>query len=512
MKRIKLECRDTRAKVGLRKPADRSIRPMRLRLLSCAFLFASSGLAQVPTHPVPQVAERVAPQDPSPAPVASGEADHALVAIPSRPEVSDPMLVELPRPQRQLGSWQEALTQLRARSTDLATAYAEVLKAEAQSRIALAALLPTITGTATVTHQLITSQSNAGYVSTTTSTVSTSSDTLAGSLSLTQPLVDVKAWYDLRTARAAEVIQRLGVQSVKRSMTLSLATAVVSVVTAERVAEINRLSLRSALELLELTKKKAVLGTAMGLDVVRAEQNVSSTRSSIVSGDESLRQAREALGLALGEPQEVGVAAGIKIDELVGVLDQSCQKLKSPLERPEVQAANQQLKVNERLIRSAELSFLPTLRAQSTLSESTSLSLSSPRTTWSISAVLSVPIWDGGARYGNLRNARASRDEAAYTIEAKRRTITIEVQQASRSVQVAEQSLDVASKSAELAARNDALTRISFQLGKGTTSFELVAAAVALQQAQVQMAVQEFGLVNARLQALLTMARCSDAS
>jgi outer membrane protein TolC len=511
MKRTKHEQRDPRATVSLVKPADRRIRPTRLRVLTSACLFASSGLAQLPAHPTPQAAVSANAQAFSPAPVTSSAADQSLAVIPSRPEVSDPMLTELPRPQRQLGSWQEALTQLRARSTDLATAYAEVIKAEAQSRIALAALLPTLTGTATATHQIV-SQAGASYVSATSPTITTSSDSLVGSLSLSQALIDVKAWHDFGTARAAEEVQRLGVRSVKRIMTLSLATAVVAVVTAERVAEINRLSLQSALELLELTKRKAALGTATGLDIVRAEQNVSTTRSSIVSGDESLRQAREALGLVLGEPQEVGVAADIKIDELVGVLNQSCQPLKSPLDRPELQAANQQLKVNERLIRSAELSFLPTLRAQSSLNETATFNGSPPRSTWSISAVLSVPIWDGGARYGTLRNARAARDEAAYTIEAKRRTITIEVLQASRSVQVAEQSLEVARKSAELAARNNALTRMSFQLGQGTTSFELVAASVALQQAQVQMAVQEFGLVNARLQALLTMARCSDAS
>ncbi len=91
-----------------------------------------------------------------------------------------------------------------------------------------------------------------------------------------------------------------------------------------------------------------------------------------------------------------------------------------------------------------------------------------------------------------------------------RRSITIEVEQARRAVQVAEQSVAVARNSAALAARNDELTRTAYRLGQGTTSFELVAAAVALQQAQVQLAVQEFGVVGARLTALLTMARCSD--
>lgn len=479
--------------------------PARLPLIGCACLVASTTQAQGISSTAPVSAPTALPPP-------------AAVAIPNRPEVNDPMLSEQPRPQRELGSWQEALTQLRARSIDLVTAYAEVTKAEAQSRIALAALLPTINGTATATHQFITRENVITTRDPTTGATQTrvvvtpNSDFINGGISLSQSLVDFKAWHDLGTAHAAEEIQRLGVQSIKRSMTLSLATAVVAVVTAERVSELNRIALRSALELLELTNRKAALGTATGLDVVRAEQNVSGARGSIVSGDESLRKAREALGLVLGEPQQVGVTAGIEISELVGKLSESCQQLASPLDRPELAVANQQLRVSERAIRSAELSFLPTLRAQSSVSSSTIDPGASPRTTWNIQAVLSVPIWDGGARYGTLRNARALRDQAAVAIEAKRRTITIEVQQARRSVQVAEQALTVARKSAELAARNDALTRTAFQLGKGTTSFELVAAAVALQQAQVQMAVQEFGLVNAKIQALLALARCSDGS
>jgi outer membrane protein TolC len=494
----------------LGKRALGALLPKPWRIFGLACFCASTAAAQAPAN---------APAPSASAPTSASAGVLLAPVEPSRLDVNDPMLADQPRPQRELASWQEAVTQLRARSTDLATAYAEVVKAEAQSRIALAALLPSITGTATATHQFITTQTQVisrdpNNPSATTSRWITSpnSDYINGSISLTQSLIDFKAWHDRGTARAAEEVQRLGVQSVKRTMMLSLATAVVSVVTAERVAELNRIALRSALELLELTNRKAALGTATGLDIVRAEQNVSNARSSIVSGDESLRQAREALGMILGEPQQVGVTAGIKIDDLIGNLGQSCQPLASPLERPELQAANQQLKVAERVIHSAELSFLPTLRAQSSVSSSTIDPGSAPRTTWNIQAVLSVPIWDGGARYGTLRASRASRDEAALAIEAKRRSITIETEQARRSVRVAEQSLEVARKSAELAQRNDELTRTAFRLGKGTTSFELVAAAVALQQAQVQMAVQEFGVVSAKIQSLLTMSRCVDAS
>jgi outer membrane protein TolC len=106
--------------------------------------------------------------------------------------------------------------------------------------------------------------------------------------------------------------------------------------------------------------------------------------------------------------------------------------------------------------------------------------------------------------------ARANRDEAAYSLESNRRSINVEVEQARRGVQVAEQALAVARTAADLAARSDELTRTAYRLGQGTTSFELVAAAQALQQAQIQLAVKEFGVVGARLSALLTMASCSE--
>jgi outer membrane protein TolC len=397
----------------------------------------------------------------------------------------------------------------------LATAYAEVSKAEAQSRIALASLLPSINASATGTHQFITNRvTTIQNITNGTQNIKTlttpSSDYISGNITVVQSLVDVKAWHDLGTARAAEVVQRLGIESVKRTMTLSLATSIVAVVTAERVAEINRIGLRSALELSDLTNRKRSLGAATGLDTVRAEQNVASARAAIVSGDESLRQSREALGMALGEPQQVAVAAALKLDGVLDGVGQTCRRLNNSTDRPELAAGRQQLVVAERGIRSVELSFLPTLKAQSAVSSSTLDPGAAPKATWNIQAVLTVPIWDGGARYGSLRSARAVRDEAAYSIESTQRSVTIEVEQARRAVQVAEQSVAVARNAATLAARNDELTRISYRLGQGTTSFELVAAAVALQQAQIQLAVQEFGVVGSRLTALLTMARCTD--
>ena len=355
--------------VSVRTVQVREFSPVRWLavLLLCCYPRATHAQTAVP------LAQSASLPEGSPASV--GSPLPTVPAVPKEPAVDDPMLVPPPRPQRELANWNEAAIELRARSTSLATAYAEVVKAEAQSRIALATLLPSINGNATATHQFITNKittitsvNPTTNVPTTLTTYSPPTDYISGSVTLVQDLIDAKAWYDLRTAHAAEVVQRLSVESAKRTMTLSLATSMVAVVTAERVAEINRIALRSALELLNLTKLKKSLGTATGLDVVHADQNVATARATIVTGDESLRQAREALGLALGEARQVGVASGLNLDGVLGSVGQACRRLNNSNDRPELAQARQQLAVAERGIHSAELSFLPTLKAQSTVS------------------------------------------------------------------------------------------------------------------------------------------------
>jgi multidrug efflux system outer membrane protein len=79
--------------------------------------------------------------------------------------------------------------------------------------------------------------------------------------------------------------------------------------------------------------------------------------------------------------------------------------------------------------------------------------------------------------------------------------------QARRNVEVARESLRVAKEARDLAFEVDRLTRAGYQTGKGT-SLELVASAVALRQAEVNLALEELGLVQARLSSLLTLATC----
>jgi outer membrane protein TolC len=421
------------------------------------------------------------------------------------------MLAPVPPPKRVLSSWDEAVTYLKARSTDMKIAFDQVLQAEAQTRIALAQYLPTINGTGAFTHQLITNTVAGGFAVTGTG-VATSTrvpipNTLVGQVQLQQDVINVQEFDQISINELNEDASRLSLDDKKRTLALSLANDIVSVVTAERSADINRVGLRVALEQLEITRRKQALGAANGLDVVRAEQNAANARATLVSGDESLREAREALGLALGIPEETGVAANVNVNGMAEGALASCRVVASVDDRPDIASARTNLEVAKRNLQNVWYQFLPTITAQSALSETTVVASGYPNPTWNVQAVLAVPIWDGGTRYGNLRNARAAQDIAAQTLESLRRQAIIQIQQAQRQLQVAEVSDKVALEQRDLATKNDQMTQQGYMVGQGT-SLELVTASEAHRQAELNLALADFNVVKARLLAVLALATC----
>lgn len=432
---------------------------------------------------------------------------------PKAPDVDDPMLTALPPPARTLKDWNDARSLLRTRSTDLAIAIADVQRAEAQARTALAAALPSINVNASATHNLITRESSqvSGRNPDGTpqfSPVSAPIPNIAsGNISAQMPLLNVRAWYNIGTQRKNVDATRLATEDVKRTLVLNLASAVVSVYTAERVAELNRIGLRNALERLALTERRQALGAGNGLDVVRAQQDAEATRSTLVSGDESLRQAREALGLALGLPQAIGVPPNIKLDELAQGALGSCKKADTVDQRADVASLKARAQVGARTVNDARWQFLPTINLSSTLSTTSQDTGALPRTLWNVQALLTVPIWDGGARYGALRDANAQLDQSLMRLEAQRRQATIDAVRAMRNVAVSENNLRVSEKTRDLALENDRLTRASYSEGRGT-SLELVTSATTLRQAEINLALREFDVVQARITAALVLSTC----
>jgi outer membrane protein TolC len=426
------------------------------------------------------------------------------------PDINDPMLEPLEPPLSTLASWQQALTLIQSRSTTVATARARIDEANARSRQALAGSLPTISGNGSVNRNLLFA---------TGSTVTGQSGlqnniripfpatTWNAGVSLRQPLVDIRTWYDIKTANTAIEAASVSSEDIERQALGALAETILSVITAERLAEVSRVSLRSNLSTLDLTQRRTRLGAASAVDVLRADQEVASTRSDVVQADETVRRARESLGMALGYPEAWGVASNIKVDGMDAQAKAVCKPLSDPEQRSDVRAAKLNVEVSERTAQSSNLGLSPTVDLVSDFSYTTDPRSARP-VLWSIGAVLTIPIYDGGRlgaeRNVNVANASIARQQLTDT----QRRARLEAVQAQRAVVVAEADFAVSRQARDIAGESARLARIAFVHGTGT-SFDLVESARRQRLGEIDVTIKEFEVVRARIAALLALSNCS---
>jgi multidrug efflux system outer membrane protein len=430
------------------------------------------------------------------------------------PAVSDPLLQAPAGAPETLASFDEALRRLRAGSDTLAIAAARADAAAAQSRQALAPLLPQLAGTASVNLDLLHPHdgppvAGAGALGDGAGRGGPTSPLGVGTLAVAVPLVNVALWQARAAARAGADAAQASLADTQRVLVFQLASTLVNVAAAERTAELQREGLRQALEREYLVKRTRELGTGTGLDVVRAQQDTRLARADVIAGREQLLQAREALGLLLGTAAPVGVPAA-ELEEgaaLEGAARRVCRT--APLEaRPDVLAARLQLRAAEELVAGARADYLPTLSLQSSASVYTVDPGPLKVPSWLVAAVLAVPLWDGGGRGARLDERQANARAAGSDAEAVGREASVDRGRAARGVSVARDLLTEAQGARDLAREADRMTRRSFEVGVAT-SFELVQSAQALRQAELALAARAFQLVTARVAAVVSEATCN---
>jgi outer membrane protein TolC len=480
----------------------------------CFFLASHAVLAQTAPAPKPAPAGP-APAAAQPAPAASG----AAPAEPVLPQITDDMLAPVPPAANVLQDWRDAVRLLREKSTNLRSLKAQEDVQRAVARQALAPALPSLTANGSVTRQLLRGERDFGVLTPPTmagglpgvqfgtATVPDPATTWQAGLNLRIPLLALSTWYNRGTALRQIEVAQLNTKAAERVNAALVADAIVEVVTAERLAEVSRISLESALSTLDLSKRRAALGAASTIDVLRIEQEVSLSRSQIVAANDGVLRARENLGAALGSPEPWGVTPTIRVDALADDAKGTCRPA-DVLTRADVRAAQAQVSVSKRNEESVSKTYWPTIDAVSSLTYWSPVSaINNEHVTWSVGGVLNWTLYDGGLRYSTRdQHVAETRVFNEQLNEAKRRA-RFEVTQAFRAVKSSEATLAVAAKTRELAAETARLTKVSYVNGSAT-SFDLVDTARRLREADVDYTIKEFDVLRAKIAALLALATC----
>jgi outer membrane protein, multidrug efflux system len=424
-------------------------------------------------------------------------------AQPMAPRVSDPMLASPPPAAVRLGNWEDVLRIIRARSPVYASSAQNIERARGAARVALAAVLPNLTAEAGYTHQFHTETVTLGGQS----VVTPAPNLVTGQGTIAWNVLNPRALYGVGTARRAVEAAELSFQDARRQIATSAVEALLATLSTARVAELNRVGLRTALERLGLTEARLRFGQGTQLDRDRALQDVAAARDQLVGGDESLRQAREALGLLLGIEGQVEAPPELDLAGFERAVAETCRLNQDIEDRPDVAAAKVRVEVAERNVDDALLQAAPFLSivAQGGYASEPTLA---PGGTFAVGATLTFPLYDGGARYGVLRDNRALAIQARADLVETRLAAAVASARADRAVRVFTTSRDIAREERDLAHRIDERTRTGYAQGLGT-SLDLVISAQALRAAENRLALLEFQVAQARADALLTSAECA---
>ena len=303
----------------------------------------------------------------------------------------------------------EVIEEARAANLDIAAAVAQIVQADAQSRIAGAPLLPGVTLNGSATHAR-SSQSTAGG-----SSGGSEFNNLSGSLTASY---EIDFWGKNRSAlRATEesaVASRYNREVVSLTTIVSVANTYFQVLAAQDRLRIARENVASATRILNLIKQQFSAGTASDLNVAQQESLVNTQRAAIPPLVQTLRQSEAALALLIARPPERVVIRGGSMRGIA--IPRITPGLPSELlaQRPDIRQAEAQLAAANANVQNARAQFLPsiTLTGEGGYQSAVLKTLLRPESAfYTLTAGLTQPIFEGGKLLCNLDLQKGIQDQ-----------------------------------------------------------------------------------------------------
>ena len=293
---------------------------------------------------------------------------------------------------------------------DIAAAVARFVQADAQARIAGAALLPTVSGGGSQTY-LRTSGSSASGLSIGGREVVNYSASLSASYQL-------DFWGQNRDAlQAAEetaIANRFDRDVVAITTLTAVASAYFQVLASQDRIRTAEHDIASATRILEAIKQRFKAGTGTDLDVAQQEAVVANLRAAVPPLRQTLDQNVNALALLVSRPPESVRISGGSLDQ-IGT-PRVAPGLPSELltQRPDIRRQEAQLASATANVGSARAQFFPSIQltGQGGYQSSSLVSLFQPHATFfNVVGSLTQPIFDGAKILGNFEFTKARQDE-----------------------------------------------------------------------------------------------------
>lgn len=307
-----------------------------------------------------------------------------------------------------------------------------------------------------------------------------------------------------RTRQAESQVRsaREALRTTEQSVLLSAVTAYMNLLRETAIFDLQRSNLEVLQEQLRQTKQRLESGNVTATDVYQSEARLSVGRTQLFAAEANYRTARAVYRQVIGiEPGKLHPATSV--DRFIP-RNLAAAMAAANAEHPTVTTAQYNMDVALHQIRIAEGALYPTLSLLGSIQRNYDIALTTPENfTASVGGQLSVPIYQGGAEFSQIRQAKETLGQRRYDLDLARDQARVTVAQAWAQLEASKGTIVATQgqvKSAESALNG---VREEARLGQRTTldvlnaQQELVNARVAMVGAQRDRVVNSYTLLAA---------------
>jgi outer membrane protein TolC len=260
------------------------------------------------------------------------------------------------------------------------------------------------------------------------------------------------------------------------------------------IIQVDETALDNAKGHADYARQRYAGGVGTSLDEVRARQEVATDEALVQQAYAQLATAEEVLGILAGDEGPLDTTGEVTLAEppsLESGLDDAVR-------RTDVVALDVRSRAALLVVSDEWSDYLPYLAATAEPFYQNPAIPTLPLTGYALSILLTVPLYDGGLRYGQHREHRALLDEAQVAYDAGLRQARSDVRAASEGLRRAEDALVASRGAADLAKQALDLANAAYHAG-AVTDLEVIDAERQARDAATQAEVAADAARQARL-------------
>lgn len=395
----------------------------------------------------------------------------------------------------------ESIERALLRSPGYAQAEASFANAQADNRVSLGSLFPTLNLSAGSSVN-----STQRFDPNTDRTVSGSSNSYNAGLSSSVMLFEGGRRISERTrTRTGLEAATANLEDQRFQVRLQTKQLFFAALEQAELVDVARSRVDQALQSLDLVRRRAELGVATTSDSLRARLEWVNAQQALLQAETTAKAARFALGRQVGVPGPVvpvppetldPTDLGLTRDEAVAVAEG---------ESPSVRASFSAAQSSSAAVSSARAAWFPNLRLSGSYNWNNSdFALTDGLTSWNLRFSVAYPLFNGFSRESNIVRARENQRVAQTQAQDAQLAARQRADAAYDILRTSEEAILIAQEALSVAEEDLRVVRERYRLGVATI-LDLVASQVALDQAGTDLVTSRYNylLARAELEAIL---------